>query len=157
MASKFLANKTRKSNLKARRSQQQLISTMQRILDGNQDIRDRLARMESSTLKAKSSRASKISNSVRFLGGEHQGHITYEPSETDTITINPPLNRSGTSGHSSTIELTIREFEHILAQSRVYRNVKNNTCDISFQSSRARTHAWSVFSVSAWAKSLVYL
>ncbi|KIW32205.1 uncharacterized protein PV07_03765 [Cladophialophora immunda] len=127
-----------KSDQEAQQSHQKLISMMQAVLDQNEDMRDRLARLEANGLIKPAS--------IRFFERN-------EDDDDDNVTIRPGPSNWQRAGEIAAITRPISifenvpaEFELILGDSRVYRRVEMNACDMSFRSSLALTHAWSIFS-----------
>ncbi|KAF4472476.1 interferon-regulated resistance GTP-binding [Fusarium albosuccineum] len=109
------------SQVRAENSQQQLISTVETLLESNHDLSRRIMGIESSFDTMSQRRASL------------QLTASIDSSEPHT----PPPKRA------SLFEF---DFERDLKSSRVYRRAKRDTMDYSVRSSIARTHAWSSLS-----------
>jgi hypothetical protein len=104
---------------------------MQQVVDENRDIRERLKRMEDSKLDPR------LSASIKFS----------RDADSEIPTIRSTSKRNSFMSSSNSFIIRMFEFENILAKSRVYNRVKNNIdCDVSFQSSNIRSHAWSILS-----------
>ncbi|KAM5358563.1 hypothetical protein ACJZ2D_015177 [Fusarium nematophilum] len=109
------------SQARAESSQQHLLSAVETLLEGNDNLANRMMGMETA-IDAMSQRRS----------------TTPFTSRTDSAVPPPAIPR-----RSSLFEFG---FEHDLKASRVYRRAKRDTMDFSVRSSVARTHAWSIFS-----------
>ncbi|KAH7116422.1 hypothetical protein EDB81DRAFT_862150 [Dactylonectria macrodidyma] len=109
------------SQVRAENNQQQLISTVEMLLERNHDLSKRLRGIES-TFNTTS---------------QHQATSQFIVS-TDSL-----APHTASPKRSSLVEF---EFERDLKASHVYRQAKKDTMDFSVRSSVARTHAWSIFS-----------
>ncbi|KAH7176269.1 ras family-domain-containing protein [Dactylonectria macrodidyma] len=109
------------SQVRAENNQQQLMSTVEMLLERNHDLSERMMGIESAF--------DTIS--------QHQATFQF------TAGIDSLAPHTASPKRSSLVEF---EFERYLKASRVYRRAKRDTMDFSVRSSVARTHAWSVFS-----------
>ncbi|KAH8650456.1 CDC24 calponin-domain-containing protein [Ilyonectria robusta] len=108
------------SQVRAENNQQQLISTMEILLERNHDLSKRMRDIESI-----------------FNTSQHQATSQF------TAGADGLAPHTASPKRSSLVEF---EFERDLKASHVYRRAKRDTMDFSVRSSVARTHAWSIFS-----------
>lgn len=126
----LITNLDSRSDLEAQQSSITLHERIQDVLQSNQDLSNRLQRIENSydskSVLARCSRSGTITHSNEDKGNSLQRFL-YQTSNESTI---HSMNNS---------------FEIDLNTSRVYKRTQLYTSDVSFTSASIRTHAWSVF------------
>jgi hypothetical protein len=113
--------------------QQALSSTVDNILQNNDDLTSRLARIEHYLLSSHILRPARPASTIGTAHEDLTGLIGAPSGQR----ISPLTN---------TVSLQKFSFEHDLEASRPYRNVKRDTVDYSVRSSVVNSHAWSALS-----------
>ncbi|KAK4444571.1 hypothetical protein QBC34DRAFT_182057 [Podospora aff. communis PSN243] len=128
------------SVVEAHRSQQNLQGLLEKVLVDNEVLMRRLRESRDSfdALSIATARPDAETTAIRAIGDE----------EADSAL---ELRRRGAArtwlSRGSRISIVRFAFENVLSKSWVYRrNAHHNECDVSFNTSDRRSHAWSVFS-----------
>ncbi|KAK1759922.1 hypothetical protein QBC47DRAFT_117525 [Echria macrotheca] len=135
------------SDIEARESLAKLQTTVDQLLQNQQQLLDRLERYETVLFET---------TSARFTGdGESESILIQRPPParlppaTSAVSQGDPMLGlvlpADTSG-SIAEKLFLREFELTLEQTRVYARVRSNKCDASVISSERGTATWSMLS-----------
>ena len=120
---------TSESDREAAESQEELKGLVERILAQHEDLAGRLNDIELRSVRCD------YSSTHRISGLDQDGSSTIKPSDE--------VRRSMFQTFQETPRFT---FEGTLEDSRVYKRVRRDDCDVSFRSSVARSHAWSQLS-----------
>ena len=122
-------------------SRTQLQDQNEQLRRSHQDLLERFERHQE-YMEALSERLESRSSFHSSFRSEHT-------MESEALTIRPAKGQgeSQPEANNGNVRSGFRfAFEHILEESRVYRMARASECDLSFNSSIPRSHAWTVFS-----------